>query len=75
MHNRRLQVTCSRGGRPVSVESSHLQLSREQESCLTSSLLQPSLRQMSQPWEGSLLKRKQKPVNAVEEELPTSDTF
>ena len=73
MHNTCLQVTCSQGGHLVSIESSHLQQSREQESCLISSLLQPSLHQMLQPWEGLLLKGRQKPVNALEEELSSNE--
>ena len=67
------QVTCSQGGHLVSTESSHLQQSHEQESCLISSLLQPSLHQMLQPWEGLLLKGKQNSVNAMEEKLSSNE--
>lgn len=69
MHKIHLQVTYSQGGHLVSIGSSHLQQFREQESGLISSLLQPSLRQMLQPWEGLLLKEKQKPANVMEEKM------
>lgn len=58
MYKEHLKVTCSQEGHLVSTGSSHSQQFHERESCLLSSLLQPSLHRMLQFWEGQRLKEK-----------------